>query len=279
MNFEAKLIMSKRIPFWLIPIRYCYRLLAKRLSSKVMLKQITFNGYEVFIWAQEDIGKKLLLTGSFERDEIRYLERSIRADDVCFDVGGNTGIYAMLFAKLAGERGQIYVFEPVRRNSLAISLAAEINNFNNIHVFEGVASSENGMVKITLPEMDGAYAHIVKSNNVLDCIDVKSITLDYFVEEEGINRLDILKIDVEGAEFDVLRGAAGILGNEKTAPRVVMVELFSQFLGKFDSSIPEILEYMHNFGYLPYSARSDGSLIPYTSGDFDKIFNVFFLKG
>lgn len=278
MNFEAKLIMSKRIPFWLIPIRYCYRLLAKRLSSKVMLKQITFNGYEVFIWAQEDIGKKLLLTGSFERDEIRYLERNIRTDDVCFDVGGNTGIYAMLFAKLAGERGQIYVFEPVRRNSLAISLAAEINYFNNIHVFEGVASSENGMVKITLPEMDGAYAHIVKSNNVLDCIDVKSITLDYFVEKEGINRLDILKIDVEGAEFDVLRGAAGILGNEKTAPRVVMVELFSQFLGKFDSSIPEILEYMHNFGYLPYSARLDGSLVPYTSDDFDKIFNVFFKK-
>lgn len=279
MNFEAKLIMSKRIPFWLIPIRYCYRLLAKRLSRKVMLKQITFNDYEVLIWAQEDIGKKLLLTGSFERDEIRYLERNIRANDVCFDVGGNTGIYAMLFAMLAGERGRIYVFEPIRRNSLAISLAAEINNFSNVYVFEGVASSENGVVKITSPEMDGAYAHIVKSNDVLDCIDVKSITLDSFVQREGVHKLDILKIDVEGAEFDVLQGAAGILGNEKTAPRVVMVELFSQFLGKFDSSIPEILGYMHNFGYRPHYTRSDGSLAPYTSDDFDKIFNVFFLKG
>lgn len=278
MNSEKKLIVDKRISFWLAPFRYFYRMLAKCLPNDVMLKQMSFRGNEILLWAQEDIGKRLILTGSFEQDEICYIERNVRVSDICFDVGGNTGIYAMLFAKLTGARGKVYVFEPIRKNVLAIELASEINGFKNVQVFEGVASNENGVVMISTPEMDGAYTHIEKYNISSGMHEVRSITLDSFMANEDIKKIDILKVDVEGAEFEVLRGAKNILSNENVAPRLVMVELFSQFLEKFDASIPDILNYMNSFSYKPYYVQSDGSLVTYTNDDHDKVFNVFFLR-
>lgn len=275
---EQKRINDKRLPFWLRPVRKIYRALTRGLSRKVVLKQTSLYGCEVLVWANEDIGKKVLLTKAFERDEIHYLKQQIRQGDICLDVGGNTGIYAMLFAQQTGETGAVYVFEPIRRNTLAILLAAEINEFGGVRVFEGVAGSENGQVKIVIPESDGAYAHIKKHANEMEGMLVRSVTLDTFIENSQLNRIDILKIDVEGAEFEVLQGARGLLACVERSPRIVMIELCTQFLADFDTSIDAVISYMGNFGYAPHYVDSRGKLHPYKTADMDKVFNVFFVR-
>lgn len=276
---EFKRIIDKRLPLWLRPARFVYRILAKGLPRNMSIRQVKFHGCSMLIWANEDIGKKILLTKKFEADEIYFLKTQVRPGDICFDVGGNTGIYAMLFAKLGGPSGQVHVFEPIHKNALAISLAAEINGFaHRVVVFEGVASCQNGSVNIVIPEMDGAYAHIESRQKASGGILVRSVTLDTYIAQHGITRVDVLKVDVEGAEFDVLRGAASLLRESKSAPRIIMVEMSSDFLREFGASIPALLDYLAGFGYQPYYAQPGGTLVSYSSDDVDKIFNVFFVK-
>lgn len=276
---EFKRIIDKRLPLWQRPARFVYRMLAKGLPSSMTIRQVKLHDCGMLVWANEDIGKKILLTKNFESDEIHFLKTQVRTGDICFDVGGNTGIYAMLFAKLSGPSGRVHVFEPIHKNVLAISLAAEINGFaHQLSVFEGVASCQNGNVNIVIPEMDGAYAHIESQQKASGGILARSITLDAYIEQHAIARVDVLKVDVEGAEFDVLRGAASLLGHSECAPRIIMVEMFSDFLNDFDASIPALLAYLAGFGYQPYYAQPGGRLAPYRSDDVDKVFNVFFVK-
>ena len=246
------------------------------MSNKPRLTQLTVNGYELLTWANEDIGKSLILTRRHEADEVHYFQKTIKEGAICFDVGANIGYYSMLFSQLSGTSGKVYAFEPLRRNSLAIELSAEINHFENIMIFHGVASKEEGFVNITIPEGDGAYAHISGREQVEQSFAVPSITLDSFVFQHSISRIDAIKIDVEGAELLVLQGAEKLLSDPGLRPRVLMVELVSDMLKTHSATIPMILDYMHRYSYNPYITSKNGELTPYTGNDFDKTFNVFF---
>lgn len=274
-----KKIIDKELSWWAIPLRYGYRCMCGLLPNKMRIKQLNANGYEILTWANEDIGKKLFLLHTHESDEVEFYKQNIKRDDVCVDVGGNIGYYSLLFSKLSGSGGRVYVFEPIKRNSLAIELSAEINGLKNITIFKGVASNFTGEAHIAIPEQDGAYAHLINTEDAqsADSLPVASITLDSFVINNGVTKVDIMKIDVEGAEFMVLQGAKSIFGNALLRPRIVMVELVSEFLAQNDSSIQDVLTYMSEFGYQPYFATAGGKLMAYKHEDFDKVFNIFFL--
>lgn len=277
-NQRKKIVIDKKLACWLVPVRYLYRRVRVLMSDKMRLKQLTVNGYELLVWANEDIGKSLMLARRHEVDEVRYFQNTIKPGAICIDVGANVGYFSMLFAKLGGESGKVFAIEPLKRNYLAIELSAGINYFNNINIIPGVASTAAGFVDITIPEGDGAYAHITNGNQPGRSISVPSVSLDGLALEHSISKIDTIKIDVEGAELLVLKGTEKILGDSCLQPRVLMVELVSDMLKIHSATIPMVLEYMHQFGYEPHMASKDGRLIPYTSEYFDKIFNVFFTK-
>lgn len=275
---QKKIVIDKKLASWQIPVRYIYRSVRTLMSNKPRLKQLTVNGHELLIWANEDIGKSLILSRRHEADEVRYFQNTIKDGATCIDVGANIGYYSMLFARLSGVRGKVFAIEPLKRNFLAIELSAEINHFENINIFQGVASDDEGFVNITIPEGDGAYAHITSCGEVERSVTVPSISLDSLALKYSFSKVDAIKIDVEGAELLVLHGAKNILSDPILQPRVLMVELVSDMLKTHSATIPMVLEFMHKFGYKPYMASKNGELAPYTSDDFDKIFNVFFKK-
>ena len=275
-NENKKIVIDKKLVFWLIPVRYLYRKLRMLISNKPRLVQLKVNGYELLIWANEDIGKSLMFARRHEMDEVHYFQNTIKDGAICLDVGANIGYFSMLFSQLSGARGKVYAFEPLKRNFLAIELAAEVNHFNNISVFQGVASNVEGFLSITIPEGDGAYARITNRGQDELTVAVPSISLDSFVIKNSISKIDAIKIDVEGAELLVLQGAERVLSDPALRPSVLMVELVSDMLKAHSATISMVLEYMYKFSYKPYIASKNGELIPYTDNDFDKTFNVFF---
>jgi FkbM family methyltransferase len=272
-------IYDKEIPFWARPLRRIYRVVKNFVFSPYpRLTQIRRGGIDYLVWTNEEIGQKLLLFRSHEKNELKVFAEYIKAGDICIDVGGNIGFYSLNFAKFCGPEGRVFVFEPVPRNVLVIKLAAIINGFKNIEVYEGVVSDSAGLQQLMLPR-DSSYAFIGRdaSSQKVDLINIESTTLDSFVSQAGIKKISVLKVDVEGAEYQVLLGANKLLGDAQLKPQLVMAELCSPYLNRFGSTIENVVLYMREFGYNPYVANSRGGMFEYSSDKADKIFNVFFI--
>lgn len=241
-----------------------------------LLKSLRVDGLELLVFANEDVGRSLLVLGNFEQEEVEFLRTVIEPADICFDIGGNVGYFAMLMAQSARE-GQIHVFEPIPLNAQIIRTNALLNRFDNLQVNNVALGNEPGFSEFSVSS-DSAYSSLRATgrHGEAQSITVPVWTLDEYVDERGLGRIAIMKVDVEGAEEMVLKGATRLLSDPDRRPRLIMLELFDENLRPFGTSVAGIVERMNDLGYQPRVLR-DGSLTPYRPEMANVIPNVFFL--
>lgn len=145
--------------------------------------------------------------GTFERPEQEAFARTVRPGDVVFDLGANAGFYTLLSAKLAGPTGRVVAFEPVPRNLGYLRRHLAINGCENVTVVAAAVADRLGRARFH----DGP-AHTVGA--LAD--EGEAIEGEYEVDVTTIDDVagvvpKVIKIDVEGAEAAVLRGARRVL--------------------------------------------------------------------
>lgn len=245
------------------------------------LAHIRRRGIHYLCWLNEYGGRRLFL-GLYERPDRAAMGRLVRPGDICLDVGANIGIYTMQLARDCGSSGRVVAFEPVEQNRLMIRLSATINGFANVIARPEVVSSRSGSgAKSVRPEGGpSSLTYFLKEEAVSEGAGdgFTTITLDQVIEELALPRVDVMKIDVEGAEMDVLNGATALLGSERR-PRFLMVEVADEYLRRFGSSAAEVFGFLNERGYEPHVARPDGSLAPAELKDVERHGNFFFVDG
>jgi FkbM family methyltransferase len=272
-------VVNKKIPMHLKPIRFLYRMVSKLVPASRLLKHITRYGLEMLVWRNETVGRRLLLTGSYEDEEIKFLDNLVNNGESCLDIGANVGIYSLIFARKVGPSGIVYSFEPVKRNALVIGLAAELNGLENIRVIRSAVSISSGAVSF-LEGHDSSYGSIDPSSCVQEGkgVEVTTTSIGDFVKSYQVTNIDFVKIDVEGAEGLVLEGFIELMSNINYRPKVFMIELVDQFLGAFGHSIGTIVTLMHGHEYSPYYLSAAGQLIEFSPKDHNQVFNILFLN-
>lgn len=144
-----------------------------------------------------------------------------RPNPVIFDVGANIGCFTTLLARVL-PNSTIHAFEPQRHVFQMLSGNIAINNFYNVHTINCAVSNYNGTLDIEEPDpmqpCDFGTYSLVHQNTYTPSgrkrvCDV--ITLDKYVEKHNIERVDFIKIDVEGMDIDVLEGARKIIEAHK----------------------------------------------------------------
>ena len=140
----------------------------------------------------------------------------LRAGDTVLDVGAHTGYYTLLASTLVGEEGRVWAFEPAPRNARYLRGNVEANGRENVRVTEAAVSDEEGTARFG----GGTGTGTGRLTDEGD-LEVRTLTLDGFCER---HRLDpaVVKIDVEGAEARVLRGADDVL---RTAGPVLFLSI------------------------------------------------------
>ncbi len=138
--------------------------------------------------------------------------------DVFIDVGAAIGRYALSLAKAVGENGLVVAIEPNPQNYEALLRGIHLNGFENIVALKIAAWNINCKMKMFLSHRSGW--HSVKRNWRLSYIEVEAKTLDKVVKELNANRVDWIKIDVEGAEVEVLKGLKKTLS--KWHPKIIV---------------------------------------------------------
>lgn len=154
-------------------------------------------------WLPQSRGKILrILGGTYEPEQTRLFREHITAGATVLDVGAHVGYYTVLSAVLAGPRGRVVAFEPNPSNHSFLERHVALNRLNNVTVENVAVADTNGTASFAFGTGSGTGR--LQSGGDLE---VRTIRLDDFCRERGVQP-GFIKIDVEGAELDVLRGAA-----------------------------------------------------------------------
>lgn len=242
-------------------------------KRKVIHTQI--NGYEMLVLANEDVGRQIHYGGSYEQAETDYLRTRIRPDSICVDVGANIGYFTMLMAQCSAN---VHAFEPITLNASLLRASAELNSFTNICINQCAVGDVEGEVSFS-QSADSAYSSMIDTDRkpLHRVISVPSITLDAYLDRELIPRVDLLKVDVEGAEELVISGASRLLSDDKRKPNLILMELYDDNLKAFGSSVDFILGKLKSFGYAAFAINGQGQALPYTDELKAAYYNVVFL--
>ncbi len=166
-----------------------------------------------FLAAKRVFYSKLFWDGTFEKETCTLLQSTTKPNGVCYDIGANLGYHALVMAS-AGENGHVYAFEPIPQVCGILQKNIDINHKKNITIVSKVVARTPGKIQLGLDtSIDQAAVRFItkdESHRMLKNIECDAITLDGFVAD-GNKPPSLIKIDVEGAEVDVLQGGLGVL--------------------------------------------------------------------
>lgn len=157
-----------------------------------------------------------MVAGKYEPQTTRLFSQLARPGMSVVDVGAHVGYYSLLAAKKVGPTGHVFAFEPEPMNYDLLIKNAELNGYQNIVAVQKAASRREGTAKLYLTALDNGR-HSVYDHNLPQTGSrvVETTTVDALLEEQGWPAVSLVKIDVEGAELDVMAGMERVLRESK----------------------------------------------------------------
>lgn len=159
--------------------------------------------------------------GTYEGPVQEEIISNLGFGDVFYDIGANVGFFSLLAARCVGPQGCVYSFEPVPRNAAAIARSAKLNGLDKIDVIAKAVGASEGDAELLLARHIGGAALSTAGAppDLRGRIVVDVVTLDGVIAQRDFRPPTLVKIDVEGAEMDVLLGMKGTLAAHR--PKVI----------------------------------------------------------
>jgi FkbM family methyltransferase len=184
---------------------------------------VRHDGSKVELYYREGLGVSTITFGPFEDTECRVLCGLVRHGSTAIDVGANVGVMAIPLARAVGPAGAVVAIEPLAENVRRLEANAALNALTNIVVRQVAAGEHEERIDLQVAA-DAAYGStrsISPGMAQVGVVSVESLPLDKIWADLGSPEVSVVKIDVEGAEAGVIRGASALL--ERDRP-VLMLE-------------------------------------------------------
>lgn len=214
---------------------------------------------------RETLGLSSLLYGTFELAELEFARSRLRPGDDAMDIGANVGIFSVVMGAAVGRSGRVFAFEPAPGNIVRLKKNLERNGLDHAQLFPCALGEADGQMTLHLAT-DPAYPSLLEVQSGLadgTSVSVPVRRLDAVWEEAGRPRIGFVKMDVEGAEAAVIRGATGLLGTCHPtmlieANSAEQLEILRDLLAPFAYQVEQPAGFApHNFVfYHPQSADS-----------------------
>ncbi len=219
-----------------------------------------------------------------ERATTELFKKIVKEGDNVVDLGANIGYFTLLAAKIVGPEGKVFAFEPEPKNYNYLQKNIKLNNYENVTALQKAVSDKNGKTKLYICDYDTGH-HTIRQYSGIEAysrgrhteeksIEIETVTLDEFFKGKE-ELIDVIKIDVEGAEALALTGMEGILRTNKNLK--MFVEFFPLLIRKIGNSPEEFIrklleDYNFSISVIPedYDAQK---------GEMIKINNVNDIRG
>jgi FkbM family methyltransferase len=215
-----------------------------------------------------DIGEVLFLSGQFENNEILQCKKYVSKESVVIDIGANIGLHSVYFSNWASN-GMVFSFEPA--HNTFTKLVKNINKHQNVFPLNIALSDESGL-KTFYETIDNAYSGFkdTKRKSIKSVSKILAYNLDDFFNKIELDRIDLIKIDVEGSEQEVVTGMIKTISKYKP---VIFCEIYK---GTNSNPNPILtIDTIVSYGYTPFVLK-EFELVDFQYHD-DNFHNYFFL--
>jgi len=241
-------VILRRIVRYLFDHRAGFQHIVRAVAPKPIL--VHLEDFKIYVelddWA---IGARIALKRSYETHVSHTMRALLKPSMVMVDVGANIGYYSLLAAQRVGPTGKVIAFEPGTRSVQLLKQSATANHFANIEIHQMAVADQNGEVTFSLDDSNGG---IHRGQLGVSAVLVPAIKLDDFLQ--AIPKIDLVKIDIEGAEGLAILGMRQLL--QKHRP-ILFTEFTPSALPVFSGLSSEA--YLNLLRQLGYDLR----VIPY----------------
>jgi len=226
------------------------------------------------------VGKYIFLN-SYEKDTILFSQKYLATGDLVIDIGANIGYFTVIFSSIVGDTGEVHAFEPSQREYFHLCKNIKDNKINNVFLNQLAVSNQNGYAKMNVLDDDffGAYnsisdiTHQKVNQESVHKETIRTIRVDTYLSLFPNRNLSLIKIDVEGLEFQVVEGMQALLISENSP--CLIIEVCEDTHQDEKNSVQALLDYLRNLNYDLFSPDEEGNLKPFIIG---KSLNCIALK-
>ncbi|MBU0682837.1 MAG: FkbM family methyltransferase [Candidatus Omnitrophota bacterium] len=232
-----------------------YPLFFKAQSGKVLLNGICFQ-----IDLDYDVVMRNMYYGLYESVISSLLKKYLREGDVFIDAGANIGYMSAFALGMVGKTGEVHSFEPVPRYFKRLERIKEDNPEYNIFANNTALGEKEETLSIKVTNVrnigwNTMVPDFMDESAVKEEIPVSVMRLDEYIFSKEIENVRLIKIDVEGYEFPVLKGLNKYLSGAKQLP-IIIAEIVPDSYPRLNSTLHEFSKYMRRFRYQAYSVDS-----------------------
>ncbi len=208
------------------------------------------------------------VVGEYELIETRILKFFAAKSELIIDVGANVGYYAVELSAMLTSTAKIHAFEPVPESFQQLKRNVNLNSLSTVVSCNQVAiSNSDSNVLLYKPKTSGSSASSARNLHPEEDVEeilVHSTTLDNYISLHGLKSLNLLKIDVEGAELMVIEGA---LNSIRTHKPVIFAELLRKWSAQFGYHPNDVLDVLKTLGYQCFAVSGSLPKIDNIDGD------------
>ena len=207
----------------------------------------------------QGIGKKLALTGIHEPASSAQLMEELDAGMNVLEIGANIGYYVKLVANEIGQSGRILAFEPSEVNMAMLNKNVQLSSLGEIvHVEHAAVGEKSGTAELFMMDKANASSLIRRTDSALTQVDsqiVPVVSIDEYLSTYEFD-YDWFRMDVEGYEFEIIRGMKNSL--KKSDPKGCFIEVHSSLFSELGHTTAEFSQLMNSVGYKLNIARWRG---------------------
>ncbi len=268
-----------------------YSIIAKFVRKTESILKSDFavvHGNKMFLDPYDSLS--LSINGVYDEFDTKLIKKQVKSGYRVIDLGANIGYHSLLFSNLVGKTGAVYSFEPNPNNVKLLKKSIEVNNIQNITVEQYAASNTYSNCKLYLTDVssngtirfDGAKE--IESHKKEPIIIDTLIIDDYFSEIELADKIDFIKINIEGFELRALQGMSKILEENKNLK--IFIEFSTKAIREAGSDPQEVLNILETNGFTIYYVDdiknkldlADKKLLMTSNTCYKKTINLFCIK-
>ena len=245
-QFLINLLIALRTTYWNLIGSKLTKIITVRLSKEDKLRIHSYGDIARSLYSKVPL---VWLNRGFEYRTLAKIKENVKLGDTVFDIGANIGMYSIILSKLVGKEGKVYSFEPDPQTAYFLKKNLKLNGCDNVIVSQIALSDENGKVFLKKPEGAGDAFNFISGDkpNTPSDNSVDAVKVDDFINLYKIEKLNFVKIDIEGAELLCMKGGTEVM-LAKLKP-IIVTEVFEPYCDRFGYLSFDLLKLIHSFGY------------------------------
>jgi FkbM family methyltransferase len=223
---------------------------------KGVIFKTNYNGLQVILRIEDWIQENIFFLGEYEKAELKAIERFVTGDGIFIDIGANIGLYTLHVSKLTNHKTPIICFEPFYKNYFSLIENITLNRLSNVTIEKIAIGEKEGVINLYYDKKENNLG-MVSLNPVVNAIkeEVQITSLDAYLINKSFLKIDLIKIDIEGFEYEALLGMKYTL---TTFQPTLLIEMLDS--NKSCGQNLNCDNLLKGIGYSKYFIDNDGGL-------------------